>query len=257
MFAALPSSKYHQFLNNTAYVNNGFGMLATFIEYFDLSNPEYQLHDICKVSRLEKRANESTATYLSRVRGFANCLQGVTMDLVMSPFAIIGMDHFKYNSLLSRFTSCDASVDSVDLPTLKILMSGYNCRKVALCITPDPALSASRVTQSNPDSQAGTRLEERQDILPPRQAEYPPSGGIKWNTIKGIFEDKTTSPHYHSRDEFHWTVGCPALAALNLVCVEDVTKDKEISVKFQAHRGHFPTVPVPFRRSSNLRTRIV
>ena len=159
------------------------------------------------------------------------------MDLVMSLFAIIGMDHFKYDRLLSRFISCDTSVDLVDLPTLKILMLGYNCRKLALCITPDPALSASRVTQSNPDSQAGTRLEERQDILPPRQAEYPSSGGIKWNTIKRIFEDKKSFPHCHSCDEFHWTVGCPVLAALNIVCVEDATKAKEISVKFQAHRG--------------------
>ena len=65
MFAALPSSECHQFLNNTAYVNNGFGMLAAFIDYLDLSNPEHCLRDIREVIRLDQGANESTATYLS------------------------------------------------------------------------------------------------------------------------------------------------------------------------------------------------
>ena len=68
------------------------------------------------------------------------------MDSVMPLFAILGMDHSKYDGLLSRFTSGDASVISADLPTLEILMAGEDRRKAALGITPAPAPSANRVT---------------------------------------------------------------------------------------------------------------
>ena len=36
MFAALPPAECHQFLNNPAYVNNGIGMLAAFVDYLPL-----------------------------------------------------------------------------------------------------------------------------------------------------------------------------------------------------------------------------
>ena len=54
MFAALPSSECHQFLNNPAYVNNGIGMLSSFVNYFNPFNPEHRLHDIRDVSRLDQ-----------------------------------------------------------------------------------------------------------------------------------------------------------------------------------------------------------
>ena len=65
------------------------------------------------------------------------------MDLVMPLFAILSMDHSKYDGLLSRFTSGDTSVVLADLPTLEILMAGEDRRNVALGITPAPAPSAS------------------------------------------------------------------------------------------------------------------
>ena len=76
---------------------------------------------------------------------------------------------------------------------------------------------------------------------PPHQdyqaPEYPPSDAVQWKTVTGIFEDKKSCPHCHSRDDFHWTVGCPVLAAINRVYVEDETKAKEISLKYQEHKG--------------------
>ena len=145
MFAALPASECHQFLNNPVYVNNGIGMLASFVDYLNPSNPEHRLHDIREVSRLDQGPRESAATYLSRVRGFANRLSGsgVTMDSVMPMFAILGMDHSKYDGLLSRFTSGDTSVVSADLPTLELLMLGEDRRKAALGIIDSPAPSAN------------------------------------------------------------------------------------------------------------------
>ena len=65
------------------------------------------------------------------------------MDLVMPLFAILGMDHSKYDGLLSRFTLGDASVVLVYLLTLQILMSGEDHHNAALGITPAPALAAN------------------------------------------------------------------------------------------------------------------
>ena len=62
-------------------------------------------------------------------------------------FAILGMDHSKYNGLLSRFTISDTSVVSADLPTLELLMLGEDRRKADLGIVNSPSHSANRVTQ--------------------------------------------------------------------------------------------------------------
>ena len=126
----LTCSPLSQFLNNPAYANNDIGMLATFVDYLNPSNLEHRLNDICEVSRLEQGANESTATYLSCVRGFANRLAGVSMESVMLLFAILGMDHSKYDGLLSRFTSGDTSVVSADLPALELLIWGRSVAKL-------------------------------------------------------------------------------------------------------------------------------
>ena len=243
MFAALPTAECHQFLNNPAYVDNGFGMLYTFIDYLNPSNPEHRLNDIREVSRLDQGAGESTATYLSRVRGFANRLAGVSMDSVMPLFAILGMDHSKYDGLLSRFTSGDASVVTADLPALELLMLGEDRRKEAMGITPVPIPSANRATQGPPnnnnhsDDQGGNP--RGPPPLPPPEAIFPPTKGVRWPQIKALFEDKKSCPHCHSRDKFHWTTGCPVLAELNLVCVEDATKAKDILTKYTTHIDSF------------------
>ena len=139
------------------------------------------------------------------------------------------MDHSKYDGLLSRFPSGDASVVLADLPTLEILMAGEDPRKAALGLTPAPAPSTNHATQGNHDPQAGTRRDEHRNVPPSPSQEYQPhayqpSVPVQWKTITSIFEEKKSCPHYHSRDDFHWTVGCPVLAVLNHVCVEDETK---------------------------------
>ena len=68
------------------------------------------------------------------------------MDSVMPMFAILGMDHSKYDGLLSRFISGDTSVVSADLPTLELLMLGEDRRKAALGIANSPSHSANRAT---------------------------------------------------------------------------------------------------------------
>ena len=113
------------------------------------------------------------------------------MDSVMPLFAILGLDYFKFDGLLSCFTSGDASVVSVDLPTLT-LVAGEDRQQTALDITLAPAPSANRATQGDPDPQAGTRRKKcRQDYQAPK---YPPSDAVQWNTITGIFKDKKSSP---------------------------------------------------------------
>ena len=103
----------------------------------------------------------------------------------MPLFVILGMDHSKYDGLLSRFTSGDASVVSADHPTLKILMAGEDCRKAALGLTPAPAPSTNRATQGNRDPQAGTRRDEHRNVPPSPSQEYqppayPPSVPVQW-----------------------------------------------------------------------------
>ena len=89
--------------------------------------------------------------------------------------------------------------------------------------------------QDATDTQSGTRRTDGQ-IIPPRDdAAFPPSKGVRWPVIKGLFENKKSCPHCHSRDAFHWKNGCPVLAELNLVCVEDATKAQAIMSKYTAY----------------------
>ena len=72
---------------------------------------------------------------------------------------------------------------------------------------------------------------------PPDYFTYPPEGGVKWSRLKEIVEDKTSCPYCHSRGEFHWKVGCPALVALGLVVKTDTTATEAILTKFTDHKG--------------------
>ena len=168
------------------------------------------------------------------------------MDSVMPLFTILGMDHSKYDGLLSRFTSGDTSVILGNLPTLELLMMGeYRC-KAALGITPDPTPSANCATQCTPDTQAGNSQNDCWEIPPPPpqdDATFPSIKGVRWPIINGLYKDKKSSPHYHSRDTFHWKTGCPVLAELNLVYVKDDTKAQAIITKYTPHIDSLGRVP--------------
>ena len=51
-----------------------------------------------------------------------------------------------------------------------------------------------------------------------------------------MVDGKTSCAFCHSRDAFHWEVGCPALASCDLVCSEDKVGAKAILAKFDVHR---------------------
>ena len=127
-------------------------MLHDLKEQLNPSKPELWLTDIRKVSQLKQQVNKSAEAYMARVRHLANRLGYMPVAEVMPLFALLGMDHSKYNGLLARFTSGNPSIVTANMSQLETKMTDEDSRKMAMGISPTPFPSASRVSNREPTS---------------------------------------------------------------------------------------------------------
>ena len=122
MLAALSHEQLSPYLNNNKYTGDGIAMIASLVEKISPSRPENRLQDVRDLSSLEQGSQESTSSYMSRVRGFATRLQGVTIDDLMPLFTLIGMNHDQYSGLLARFTSGEPAIVNATTSDLERLV---------------------------------------------------------------------------------------------------------------------------------------
>jgi hypothetical protein len=206
MLAALSHEQLSPYLNNNRYTGDGIAMVASLIEKISPSRPENRLQDVRDLSSLEQGSQESTFSYMSRVRGFATRLKGVTIDDIVPLFTLIGMNHDQYSGLLDRFTSGEPAIVNATTSDLERLMLEEDSCRRAMGIQPmSGQSSANRAQDVRPkNDEAKTSVPRHPPRgTPPDSLVYPPEGGIKWKVLKGIVEGEESCPHCHSRDEFH------------------------------------------------------
>jgi hypothetical protein len=68
------------------------------------------------------------------------------------------------------------------------------------------------------------------------QVSYPPTSGIQWKTLQDLVSAKQQCPFCFSRVSFYTEEGCPALAQLNLILVEDADKAKDLLDRYAKNK---------------------
>ena len=99
---------------------------------------------------------------MARGRHLANRL-GTVLAKIMPLFALIGMDHTKYDGLLSRFTSGDPAIVTADLSQLEAKMTEEDSRKEAMGMTSTPIPPTSESPTRTPHHAKHRRLLPRPD----------------------------------------------------------------------------------------------
>ena len=124
------------------------------LTHLNPSSNENLLLAISDPTRLEMRLGKLSINYMSRVRGIAQRMHGVTIDRIIPLFAIASLDHERYPGVKSRYLAGDTALVNCDLLQLSGLFSSEEMRQPDLGIpaTTPSTTSANRVsnTQNNP-----------------------------------------------------------------------------------------------------------
>ena len=111
--------------------------------------------------------------------------------------------------------------------------------------------ASNRTTSGTAPSNTPPRSNNN-DQPPSQQDVFPPTKGIRWGTLKEVYNTKQCCIHCYSRDSFHWEVGCPFLASIGLVTTTDSAKAADITTQYAAHTNRpNSSNGTPRRRTSN------
>ena len=107
MLDSLPSSISSMFLNNARFASDRITILPLLITHLGPSSNEKPLLAITDLTRLETRLGKSSIDYMSRVRGIAQRMHGVTIDRIIPLFTIASLYHERYPGVKSRYLAGD------------------------------------------------------------------------------------------------------------------------------------------------------
>ena len=135
------------------------------------------------------RLGESSINYMSRVRGIAQRMHGVTIDPIIPLFAIASLNHKRYPGVKSCYLAGDIALVNFDLLQLRGLLSSEETRQRALGITATPSstTSVNRVSNTNNNSKNERPVPPQHQPTPQSSnVPYPPSRGVPWKFIDSL-----------------------------------------------------------------------
>ena len=107
-------------------------MISYLLTHLNFSSNENLLLEILYLNCLEMRLGKLSITYMPRVRGIAQQMQGVTIDHIIPLFAIASLDHERYPVVKSRYLAGDTALVNCDLLQLSSLLSSEETRQHGL-----------------------------------------------------------------------------------------------------------------------------
>ena len=127
---------------------------------------------------------------MSRVRGIAQRMHGVTIGCIIPLFAIASLDHKRYPVLKSRYLAGDTALFNCNLLQLSGLLSSKETRQRALGITAVPlsTTSVNRVSNNNSQNERPVPA-QHQPTTPSLNVPYPPSRGLPWKCIASMIRE--------------------------------------------------------------------
>ena len=133
------------------------------------NTPEHQIMAVSDLASLEFKSDDTTATYMARLRGIQFILTKVTIDQLLTLFKLSKMDTALYPGIISLFNQGDNVLLSESLPQLETRMEREDRLWTLMDETPD----SSRRSRPPPKP----NVQQDQDHTAPS---YPPQAQIKF-----------------------------------------------------------------------------
>ena len=137
---------------------------------------------------------------MSRVRGIAQRMHGVTIDHIIPLFAVASLDHERYPGAKIRYLVGDTALVNCYVLQLIGQLSSEETRQRALGITATPlsTTSVNRVSNTNNHSQNERPVpSQHQPTTQFSNVPYPTSRGLPWKRIASMIRKDKSCPGCH------------------------------------------------------------
>eukprot|EP00581_Thalassiosira_minuscula_P002424 CAMPEP_0183736440 /NCGR_PEP_ID=MMETSP0737-20130205/49280_1 /TAXON_ID=385413 /ORGANISM="Thalassiosira miniscula, Strain CCMP1093" /LENGTH=643 /DNA_ID=CAMNT_0025970447 /DNA_START=56 /DNA_END=1984 /DNA_ORIENTATION=- len=226
----LPNTELARLLNVPAFVTDGFKMFHALHQRVNPSSTANKLQAVIDLVALGMAPDDTSGTYMHRVRGIRDRLEKVTIDELLPLFAIANMDKDRYPGLTQRYIMADPALLNATVVSLEEEMTQEEMRLVALGITSDASNlpSANRAGGNQPPAPAPAPTPAPSPAPATFQSTYPPDKSLNWDKMALVGDDTSICPACFWRAEptndkltFHRTKGCPGMARGGFVCKHD------------------------------------
>lgn len=172
------------FTNDTTVADDGFAMLHRLLDNLQGTTVENQLLAITDLATLEFKADDTSATYMARVRALQNALQNVTIDQFLTLLTLSRLDQGLYPGTTSLFRQGNATLLAEPLPSIELRLEKEDRLRTLMGETAESVRRAKTPRQPT----APTKPEGSTVVYPPSNQQ------IQYSLIRELTKDTTTCP---------------------------------------------------------------
>eukprot|EP00956_Cyclotella_meneghiniana_P009375 scaffold12967_cov36-Cyclotella_meneghiniana.AAC.2 len=172
------------FTNDATVADDRFAMLHRLVDKLKGDHIENQLLAISDLATLEFKADDTSATYMARVRGLQEALQGVTIDRFLTLLTLSRLDQGLYPGVMSLFRQANAALLADSLSGIELRLEKEDRLRTLEGVS---AESARRAKTSKPPG-ANPKPDASSIVYPPLDKQ------INWSLIKEYTKDTTNCP---------------------------------------------------------------
>ena len=97
------ASELAHFMHVPLYKRDGFRMLADFLSHLRANTSSDRLSAIRSLVALDTNQSDTSSSYMARVRGIGDRLQGLSLEEFLPLIAIAHMDNERYPGITARY----------------------------------------------------------------------------------------------------------------------------------------------------------
>eukprot|EP00956_Cyclotella_meneghiniana_P005594 scaffold7180_cov50-Cyclotella_meneghiniana.AAC.3 len=176
----VPAKDRAIFTNDTAVTSDGFAMLERLVTHLRGNTPEHRLMAVSDLASLEFKPDDTTATYMARLRGIQSILTNVTIDQLLTLFALSKMDTSLYPGVTGLFRQGDTNLLNDTLSQLETRMEREDRLRPLMGDSTDSARHAR--PPPKPNSQ-----QDQEQV----STTYPPPARVKAHQLVEFTKDNT------------------------------------------------------------------
>eukprot|EP00956_Cyclotella_meneghiniana_P014786 scaffold22287_cov36-Cyclotella_meneghiniana.AAC.1 len=176
----VPAKDRAIFTNDTTVTSDGFAMLHRLVTHLRGNTPEHRLMAVTDLASLEFKPDDTTATYMARLRGIQTILANITIDQLLTLFALSKIDTSLYPGVSSLFRQGDTGLLNNTLSQLETRME----REDRLRPLMDDGTDSARRARPQPKTNVQKDPEQAQAV-------YPPAARVKAAQLIEFTKDNT------------------------------------------------------------------
>lgn len=180
----VPLTNRSIFSNDATVADDGFAMLHRLLENLQGTTVENQLLAITDLATLEFKADDTSATYMARIRALQTALQNVTIDQFLTLLTLSRLDTGLYPGTMALFRQGNTALLAEPLPSIEARLEKEDRLRTLMGETAESV----RRTKAPRQPTAPTKPDGSTIVYPPSDKQ------LQYSQIRDLTKDTTTCP---------------------------------------------------------------